>query len=193
MRLAPNGDVYVIEANPNPWLASRQEFAMAAKASGLTYTETDRIDCRPGHEPLPECQPRQRGGHALAGCGETRRTADWARARVREVRKTQLRAGLGLQPCRNSRGINRSFQPLETLRSENTFPLLLGLKFLPSRAPRGAPVPNIVRYDCSAYDRSACHCSGVAGPCFNAEDNSKCVGLLRGSRLQLFERFLGAA
>ncbi|MGD0215762.1 MAG: D-alanine--D-alanine ligase, partial [Terriglobales bacterium] len=39
MRLAPNGDVYVIEANPNPWLASRQEFAMAAKASGLSYTE----------------------------------------------------------------------------------------------------------------------------------------------------------
>jgi D-alanine-D-alanine ligase len=39
MRLAANGDVYVIEANPNPWLASRQEFAMAAKASGLTYTE----------------------------------------------------------------------------------------------------------------------------------------------------------
>jgi D-alanine-D-alanine ligase len=29
----------VIEANPNPWLASRQEFAMAAKASGLSYTE----------------------------------------------------------------------------------------------------------------------------------------------------------
>jgi len=26
MRLAPNGDVYVIEANPNPWLASRQNF-----------------------------------------------------------------------------------------------------------------------------------------------------------------------
>jgi D-alanine-D-alanine ligase len=39
MRLAPNGDVYVIEANPNPWLASRQEFAMAGKASGLTYAE----------------------------------------------------------------------------------------------------------------------------------------------------------
>ena len=39
MRLAPNGDVYVIEANPNPWLASRQEFAMAAKASGMTYAE----------------------------------------------------------------------------------------------------------------------------------------------------------
>src|ERR1700689_4718481 len=39
MRLAPNGDVYVIEANPNPWLASGQEFAMAAKAFGLSYTE----------------------------------------------------------------------------------------------------------------------------------------------------------
>ena len=30
----------MIEVNPNPWLASRQEFAMAAKASGLSYTET---------------------------------------------------------------------------------------------------------------------------------------------------------
>ena len=39
MRLAPNGDVYVIEANPNPWLASRQEFAMAARAAGHSYTE----------------------------------------------------------------------------------------------------------------------------------------------------------
>jgi len=39
MRLAPDGEVYVIEANPNPWLASRQEFAMAAKASGFSYTE----------------------------------------------------------------------------------------------------------------------------------------------------------
>ena len=39
MRLAPNGDVYVIEANPNPWLATGQEFAMAAKAHGLCYTE----------------------------------------------------------------------------------------------------------------------------------------------------------
>jgi D-alanine-D-alanine ligase len=39
MRLTPKGDVYVIEANPNPWLSSRQEFAMAAKASGRTYTK----------------------------------------------------------------------------------------------------------------------------------------------------------
>lgn len=39
MRLTPKGDVYVIEANPNPWLSSRQEFALAAKASGRTYTK----------------------------------------------------------------------------------------------------------------------------------------------------------
>ena len=39
VEVAANGDVYVIEANPNPWLASRQEFAMAARASGLSYTE----------------------------------------------------------------------------------------------------------------------------------------------------------
>lgn len=39
MRLTPSGDVYVIEANPNPWLSSRHEFAMAAKKSGRTYTQ----------------------------------------------------------------------------------------------------------------------------------------------------------
>jgi D-alanine-D-alanine ligase len=39
MRLSPQGDVYVIEANPNPWLASGHEFAMAAKESGRCYTE----------------------------------------------------------------------------------------------------------------------------------------------------------
>ena len=39
MRLTPKGQVYVIEANPNPWLSSKQEFAMAAKASGRSYTE----------------------------------------------------------------------------------------------------------------------------------------------------------
>ena len=39
MRLSPKGDVYVIEANPNPWLSSKHEFAMAAKASGLSYTQ----------------------------------------------------------------------------------------------------------------------------------------------------------
>jgi D-alanine-D-alanine ligase len=39
MRLTPDGDVYVIEANPNPWLSSKHEFAMAAKKSGRNYTQ----------------------------------------------------------------------------------------------------------------------------------------------------------
>ena len=39
MRLSAKGEVYVIEANPNPWLSSKQEFAMAAKASGKSYTQ----------------------------------------------------------------------------------------------------------------------------------------------------------
>jgi D-alanine-D-alanine ligase len=39
MRLNDKGEIFVIEANPNPWLASTQEFAMAAKKSGRTYTE----------------------------------------------------------------------------------------------------------------------------------------------------------
>jgi len=38
MRLQPDGGVQVIEANPNPWLSSRAEFAMAARKSGRTYT-----------------------------------------------------------------------------------------------------------------------------------------------------------
>jgi D-alanine-D-alanine ligase len=39
MRLSKKGEVYVIEANPNPWLSSGQEFAMAARKSGLSYTQ----------------------------------------------------------------------------------------------------------------------------------------------------------
>ncbi|HXZ34302.1 MAG TPA: D-alanine--D-alanine ligase [Terriglobales bacterium] len=39
MRLTEKGEVYAIEANPNPWLSSKQEFAMAAKASGRSYTD----------------------------------------------------------------------------------------------------------------------------------------------------------
>ncbi len=39
MRLAKDGTIYVIEANPNPWLSSQAEFAMAARGSGRTYTE----------------------------------------------------------------------------------------------------------------------------------------------------------
>jgi D-alanine-D-alanine ligase len=39
MRLRPEGRVAVIEANPNPWLASKAEFAMAGRKSGRTYVQ----------------------------------------------------------------------------------------------------------------------------------------------------------
>lgn len=39
MRLNKKGEVYVIEANPNPWLASTAEFSMAAKKAGYSYME----------------------------------------------------------------------------------------------------------------------------------------------------------
>lgn len=39
LRLAANGRVYVIEANPNPWLDPAAEFAMAAKESGRSYAQ----------------------------------------------------------------------------------------------------------------------------------------------------------
>lgn len=39
LRLAANGRVYVLEANPNPWLDPAAEFAMAAKESGRSYTQ----------------------------------------------------------------------------------------------------------------------------------------------------------
>ena len=39
MRLRPDGRVAVIEANPNPWLASKAEFAMAARKAGRTYSQ----------------------------------------------------------------------------------------------------------------------------------------------------------
>jgi D-alanine-D-alanine ligase len=39
LRLAANGKMYVIEANPNPWLDPAAEFTMAAKESGRSYTQ----------------------------------------------------------------------------------------------------------------------------------------------------------
>jgi D-alanine-D-alanine ligase len=39
MRLNKKGQVYVIEANPNPWLSSVAEFTMAAKKAGYSYTD----------------------------------------------------------------------------------------------------------------------------------------------------------
>jgi D-alanine-D-alanine ligase len=39
MRLQSDGRVQVIEVNPNPWLSSKAEFAMAARKSGRNYTQ----------------------------------------------------------------------------------------------------------------------------------------------------------
>ena len=39
MRLRGDGQIYVIEANPNPWLLSGAEFAIAARGSDRTYSE----------------------------------------------------------------------------------------------------------------------------------------------------------
>src|SRR4051812_3692938 len=39
MRLQADGRVQVIEVNPNPWLSSKAEFAMAARKAGRTYSQ----------------------------------------------------------------------------------------------------------------------------------------------------------
>jgi D-alanine-D-alanine ligase len=41
-RVTKEGKVYVLEANPNPWLDPSAEFFMAAKESGRSYTEMIR-------------------------------------------------------------------------------------------------------------------------------------------------------
>jgi D-alanine-D-alanine ligase len=38
-RLAPSGDLYFLEANPNPEIAEREEFATAAAHGGIPYPE----------------------------------------------------------------------------------------------------------------------------------------------------------
>ncbi|HEY5609900.1 MAG TPA: D-alanine--D-alanine ligase, partial [Thermoanaerobaculia bacterium] len=40
MRLTDEGKIFVIEANPNPWLSSSAEFSIAARKSGRSYNET---------------------------------------------------------------------------------------------------------------------------------------------------------
>jgi D-alanine-D-alanine ligase len=42
MRLNKDGKIYVIEANPNPWLASGAEFALAAREAGRSYQDLIR-------------------------------------------------------------------------------------------------------------------------------------------------------
>jgi D-alanine-D-alanine ligase len=42
LRLTDKGEIFVLEANPNPWLSSGAEFAMAARASGRTYNDMMR-------------------------------------------------------------------------------------------------------------------------------------------------------
>src|SRR5690606_37937742 len=39
LRVTPAGRVYVIEANPNPWLDPVAEFSMAAREGGRSYTQ----------------------------------------------------------------------------------------------------------------------------------------------------------
>ncbi|HYR46093.1 MAG TPA: ATP-grasp domain-containing protein [Thermoanaerobaculia bacterium] len=39
MRLSKKGEVFVIEANPNPWLSTAAEFVMAARKAGRSYTQ----------------------------------------------------------------------------------------------------------------------------------------------------------
>ena len=39
LRLTPEGDIFFIEANPNPHLACDEDFALSAKKAGIGYEE----------------------------------------------------------------------------------------------------------------------------------------------------------
>jgi D-alanine-D-alanine ligase len=47
-RLAPSGELYFLEANPNPEIAEKEEFARSAKHAGMSYTELLQRICRLG-------------------------------------------------------------------------------------------------------------------------------------------------
>jgi D-alanine-D-alanine ligase len=53
MRLKKDGSIYVIEANPNPWLAGEAELAIAAREAGKSYTELigEIVDLAMAREP----------------------------------------------------------------------------------------------------------------------------------------------
>ena len=59
MRLQPDGRVQVIEVNPNPWLSSRAEFAMAARKSGRTYPGLVEEIVELAMARAPDGRPRQ--------------------------------------------------------------------------------------------------------------------------------------
>ncbi len=52
LRLTPEGEVFFIEANPNPMLAKDEDFALAAQKAGLSYPELIRrlINLAPAEE-----------------------------------------------------------------------------------------------------------------------------------------------
>jgi D-alanine-D-alanine ligase len=47
-RLAESGELYFLEANPNPEIAEKEEFARSAKHAGISYPELLQRICRLG-------------------------------------------------------------------------------------------------------------------------------------------------
>ena len=39
LRVSEGGDVYILEANPNPDISEFEDFAMSAKSIGISYTD----------------------------------------------------------------------------------------------------------------------------------------------------------